>query len=175
MFTGRTDAEAETPILWPHDVKSQFIRKDWCWERLKTGGEENDRRWDGWMASPTQWTWVWASSGNWWWTGKPGMLQSMGLQRVRHDWATELNWQREWISRTTSKKKPDTHTDSVHSVWKFKKSKVLITQIKTVAAQDGWGSIERGWKGTFGVMETSVLIIADIDQTSLHCVLKICM
>ena len=51
-----------------------------------------DRRWDGWMPSPIQWTWVWASSGNWWWTGKPGVLQSMGSQRVGHDWATELNW-----------------------------------------------------------------------------------
>ena len=49
-------------------------------------------RWDGWMASPTQWTWVWVSSGSWWWTGKPGVLQFMGSQRVGHDWATELNW-----------------------------------------------------------------------------------
>ena len=56
------------------------------------GRERDDRRWDGWMASPTQWTWVWVSSGSWWWTGRPGMLQSMGLQRVRQDWATELNW-----------------------------------------------------------------------------------
>ena len=63
-----------------------------CWERLKAGGEGGNRGWDGWMASPTRWTWVWASSGIWWWTGKPGMLQSMGSQRVRHDWATELNW-----------------------------------------------------------------------------------
>ena len=55
-------------------------------------GEGDYRGWDGWMASPTQWTWVWASSGSWWWTGKPGMLQSMGSQRVRHNWATELNW-----------------------------------------------------------------------------------
>ena len=64
----------------------------WCWERLKAGGEGDDRGWDGWMASPTQWTWVWVNSGSWWWTGRPGMLQSMGSQRVRHDWATELNW-----------------------------------------------------------------------------------
>ena len=64
----------------------------WCWERLKAGGEGDDRGWDGWMASPTQWTWVWVSSGSWWWTGRPGGLQSMGLQRIRHDWATELNW-----------------------------------------------------------------------------------
>ena len=56
------------------------------------GEEGDDRGWDGWMASPTQWTWVWASSGSWWWTGKPGVLQSLGSQRVRHDWVTELNW-----------------------------------------------------------------------------------
>ena len=63
-----------------------------CWERLRVGGEGDDRGWDGWMASPTQWTWVWVSSGSWWWTGRPGMLQSMGSQRIGHDWATELNW-----------------------------------------------------------------------------------
>ena len=56
------------------------------------GGEGDDRGWDGWMASPTRWTWVWASFGSWWWTGKPGVLQSMGSQRVRQDWATQLNW-----------------------------------------------------------------------------------
>ena len=56
------------------------------------GGKGDDRGWDGWMASPTQWTWVWVSSGTWWLTGRPGVPQSMGLQRVRHDWATELNW-----------------------------------------------------------------------------------
>ena len=62
--------------------------------RLKAGGEGDDRGWDGWMASPTQWTWVWASFRSWWWTGKPGVLQSMGSQRVGYDWATELNWTR---------------------------------------------------------------------------------
>ena len=67
-------------------------KRSWCWERLKTGGEGDDRRWDGWMASPTRWTWVWASSGSWW-TENPGMLQSTGLQRVGHNWATELNWE----------------------------------------------------------------------------------
>ena len=54
----------------------------WCWERLRTGGEGDDRGWDGWMASLTRWTWVWASSGSWWWTGKPGMLQSMGHKEL---------------------------------------------------------------------------------------------
>ena len=67
-------------------------KRPWCWERLKAGGEGDDRGWDGWMASWTQWTWVWVSSGSWWWTGKPGMVQSMGSQRVRYEWATELNW-----------------------------------------------------------------------------------
>ena len=62
-----------------------------CWERPKAGGVMDDRFWVGWMISPTRWTWVWASSGSWWWTGKPCVLQSMGSQRVRHDWATEMN------------------------------------------------------------------------------------
>ena len=65
-------------------------KRPWCWERLKAGGERDNRGWDGRMASLTRWTWVWAGSGSWWWTGKPGLLQSMGLQRVRHNWATEL-------------------------------------------------------------------------------------
>ena len=64
----------------------------WCWEELGARGEGDDRGWDGWMASLTQWTWVWVSSGSWWWTGRPGVLRFMGSQRVRHDWATELNW-----------------------------------------------------------------------------------
>ena len=67
-------------------------KRPWCWEGLGAGGEEDDRGWDAWMASPTQWTWVCVDSRNWWWTGRPGMLQFMGLQRVRHDWETELNW-----------------------------------------------------------------------------------
>ena len=64
----------------------------WCWEGLGAGGEGDDRGWDGWMASPTRWTWAWVNSGSWWWTGRPGMLQFMGSQRVGHNWATELNW-----------------------------------------------------------------------------------
>ena len=73
----------EEPTLW---------KRPWCWERLKARGEGDDRLWDGWMASLTQRTWVWVGSGSWWWTGKPGVLQSMGSQRVGHDWMTELNW-----------------------------------------------------------------------------------
>ena len=67
-------------------------KRPWCWERLKTGGERDDRGWDGWMASLTQQTWVWINSRSWWWTGRPDVLQFMGLQRVGHNWATELNW-----------------------------------------------------------------------------------
>ena len=81
---------SNTLATWWQEVT--HWKRPWCWERLKVGGEGHDRGWDGWMASPTQRTWVWASSGSWWWTGRPGMLQSMGSQRVRHDGATELNW-----------------------------------------------------------------------------------
>ena len=70
-------------------------KRPWCWERLKAGGEGDGRGWDGRMTSLTQWTWAWVNSGSWWWTGKPGMLQPRGSQRVGHDWATELNWTEE--------------------------------------------------------------------------------
>ena len=92
VFIGRTDVEAETPILWPPDVNSWLIRKDpdagKDWGQEEKGTTEDD----GWMASPTQWTWVWVDSGSWWWTGRPGVLRFMELQRVGHDWVTELNW-----------------------------------------------------------------------------------
>ena len=90
IFIGRTDAEAETPILWPPEAKNWLIGKDlvagrdWRWEEMGTT--------DGWMSWPTQWTWVWVSSRSWWWGGRPGKLQAMGSQRVRYDWLTELSW-----------------------------------------------------------------------------------
>ena len=67
-------------------------KRPWCWERLRAGREGDNRGWDGWMVSLTWWTWVWLNSRSWWWTGRPGVLQSMGSQGVGHDWATELNW-----------------------------------------------------------------------------------
>ena len=95
IFIGRTDAKVETPILWPTWCEEMtHWKRLWCWEGLKEGGEGDDQGWDGWMASPIQWTWVWLNSGSWWWTWRPGMLQSMGSQRVGHDWATELNWRK---------------------------------------------------------------------------------
>ena len=97
VFIGRTDVEAETPILWPRDAKRCLIWDStpsfpWCWERLRAGGEGDNRGWDGWMASLARWTWIWVDSRSWWWTGRPGVLWFMGSQRVGYDWATELNW-----------------------------------------------------------------------------------
>ena len=92
VFFGRHDAKAETPVLWPPHEKTWLIGKDsdagrdWGQEEKGTSG------WDGWMASLSRWMWVLVNSGSWWWTGRPGMLQFMGLQKVRHDRATELNW-----------------------------------------------------------------------------------
>ena len=73
-------------LIWITDS----LEKPWCWERLKAGGEGDDKGWDGWTASLTQWTWVWADSGSWWRTGRPGVLQSTGLQRAGHNWVTGL-------------------------------------------------------------------------------------
>ena len=81
VFIGRTDAEAETPILWPLHAKSWLIGKDPdAGEGLGAEGQGDNRGWDGCMASPTQWTWVWVNFRSWWWTGRPGMLRFMELQ-----------------------------------------------------------------------------------------------
>ena len=97
VFIGRTDAEAEAPAsaLATSCKELTYWKRPWCWEGLGAGGEGDNRGSDGWMASLTRWTWVWINSGSWWWTGRPGVLRFMGLQRVRHDWATELDWR--WI------------------------------------------------------------------------------
>ena len=80
MFIGRADTEAKASVLWPPDAKSWLTGKDPDAGKDRAGGEEGDREWDGWIASPTQWTWVWTNSGRWWRTEKPSVLQSMGLQ-----------------------------------------------------------------------------------------------
>ena len=81
---------SNTLATWCEELT--HLKRPWCWERLRAGREGDDRGWDGWMASPTQWTWVWVNSGSWWWTGRLGVLRFMGSQGVGHDWATELNW-----------------------------------------------------------------------------------
>ena len=97
-----------TPVFWPgefHELYSPWGHKEGMTEV-----------WDGWMASLTQWTWVWASSRSWWWTGKPGRLQSMGSQRVRHDWETELNW-RSWRWSPHERKDCSYKGDSTEFPW----------------------------------------------------------
>ena len=76
-------------LLQHHSSKASVL---WHSALLGAGGEGNNKGWDGWMVSPTQWTWVWVNSGSWWWTGRPGVLKFIGSQRVGHDWVTELNW-----------------------------------------------------------------------------------
>ena len=94
VFIGRTSWcwswNSNTLATWCEELI--HWKRLWGWERLKAEGEGVDRGWDGSVASPTQWTWVWVDSGGWWWTGRPGVLWFMGSQRVGHDWATELNW-----------------------------------------------------------------------------------
>ena len=114
ICTGRTDAEA--PILWPPDAKRKIIgKRPWCWERLRARGEAGNIGWDGWMTSLIQWTWVCANSRRQWRTGKPGVLPSMGSQRVRHHWATEQKLKItsfDWLMFTYSTSKI---TNKIHS------------------------------------------------------------
>ena len=92
VFIGRTDAKAETQYFGHLMWRTDTLKRPWIWEGLKAGGEGEDRGWDVWMASPIQWTWIWEHSGSWWWTGWPGILWFMGLQRVRCNWVIKLNW-----------------------------------------------------------------------------------
>ena len=113
VYIGRTDVEGETPILWRFEGETPIIwqylmrradsfEKTLMLERLRAGGEGDNRGWGGWMASLTQWTWVWVDSRSWWWTGRPGVLRFMGSQRVGHDWATELNWDSHFLNKVES-------------------------------------------------------------------------
>ena len=85
VFIGRTDGNWNPNTLATWCEELTHLKRPWSWKRLKAGAEGDIRGWDGWMASPTQWTWVWVNCGSWWWTERPGMLQSMRLQRLRHD------------------------------------------------------------------------------------------
>ena len=118
------DYSSNTLATW---FEMTHLKRPWCWERL-TLGEGDDRRWDGCMASLTQWIWVWVNSGSWWWTGKPGMLQSTGSQRVRHDWATELNWLWGIILDDISETEKDQYSmvSLTVGIWKKKKKVKLL-------------------------------------------------
>ena len=110
VFFGRNDAEAKTPVFCPPHVEELTHGKRlWCWEGLGAEGEEDNRRWDVWMASSTQWMWVWVNSGSWWWTGRPGMLRFMGSQKVGHDWATELKG---WVMENEKNQQRDQNITS---------------------------------------------------------------
>ena len=89
---------SNTLATWHKELT--HLKRPWCWERLRAQGEGDNRGWDGWMASPTQWTWVRVNSGSWRRTGRPGVLQ--GLQRIGYGWATELNWNHLWASWPTT-------------------------------------------------------------------------
>ena len=102
-------------LMW----RTDSLERPWCWERLKAGGEGDRRGWDGWIASPTGWTWVWSSSGSWWWTRKSSVLLSMGLQIVRQDWVTEPNWT-VWEKEAHSRRKVRSHFDYIKPLSKKK-------------------------------------------------------
>ena len=106
-----------------------YWKRPWCWETLKARGEGDDRGWDGLMASLTRWTWVWVSSGSWWWTGKADVLQSMGSQSFRHDWTTELNWAI-LFSKGSSPPKDQTRVSCIagrfFTIWATRKTPKLI-------------------------------------------------
>ena len=119
VFFGRNDAKAETPVLWPCEELTHWKRL-WCWEGLGAGGEGDDRGWDDWMASLTRWTWVLVNSGSWWWTGRPGVLRFMGLQRVGHDWATELNW--------TEEETESLPLSLLSDMWRYKEKATICNQ-----------------------------------------------
>ena len=155
IFIGRSDVETETPILWPLDAKNWLIwkdpdaGKDLRWEE-KGMTEDEMVRWHHW----TQWTWVWVNSGSWWCTGNLGMLQTMRSQRVRHDWAAELNWTGPWFLYFSLSLPPHHHkhgeccelrvweggtgaqqhpqTDSFQSSWSLKKENLFCFAIVTM-------------------------------------------
>ena len=104
IFIGRTDAKAETPKLWPPDVKSWLIWKDPVAGKDWRQEEKGMTGWEGWMASPTQWTWIWVNSGSWWWTGRRECASVHGIAKIR-TWLSELNWTElisfQWLSFLT--------------------------------------------------------------------------
>ena len=141
VFFGRNDAKAEIPVLWPPYAKSWLIGKDSDARRDWGQEEKGTTEDDGWMASPTRWTLVWVNSRSWWWTGRHGVLQFMGLQRVRHDWVTELNWR--VILRKIAKLNPLSHP--IHKCGIFFN---LFRQFRNVYFSSTW-NLSSPWKILF--------------------------
>ena len=138
MFIGSAGVDAETPInLTTCCEELTHWKRPWCWEGLRAGGERDDRGWDGWMASPTRWTWVWVNSRSWWWTGRPGVLQFTRSQRVGHDWATELNWT-DWTTETGEIVKglpifmPERKALRFPQLWDYKKFPLIVGTLKMI-------------------------------------------
>ena len=150
------------------------LKRPWCWERWKAGGKGDDRGWDGWMASPTQWTWVWVNSGSWWWTGRPSVLQSMGSQRVGHDWATELDWTelKEHRKGTRNIFVPQQFRETTpRAIW-FSHNKVFhltlvlyFPSTQSLKERTWWGQRKNDWVGT-GDKHHSILYLEP------HCILS---
>ena len=121
-------------------------KRPWCWEGLGAGGEGDDRGWDGWMASLTQWTWVWVNSRSWWWTGRPGVLWFMGLQSVRHDWATELNWCVRHLCKYTIINTGYVLPNSTYECLCVKKFSMKVNKVKF------WRNYGNKWKTTTKIL-----------------------
>ena len=140
ILIGRTDAEPEAPIPWLPSARNWLIGKDpdagkdWRWEE-----KGDDRGWDGWMASLTQWTWGLANSRSWWWIGRPFVLQYMGFQRVRHDWVTELSWTD--LMAQMAKNLPEMLETQVWFLgWKNPLEKGIVTPSSILAWRIPWRS-----------------------------------
>ena len=126
--------------------KPTHWKRPWCWKRLKAGGEGDDIGWDGWMAPPTQWSWDWANSWNQWSTQKPGTLQSMGLQRIRHNLATEQQ-QQGWDQRATDPKSLLCH-DKKFGFYSISTGGLLgyVKQISIIIWLSGCWAENRWWR-----------------------------
>ena len=114
-------------VTWWEELAHR--KRPWCWEGLGAGGEGDDRGWDGWMVSLTQCTWVWANSGRWWRTGKSSMLQSMGLQRDKNNWATELNWTESFAT-----------TVKMRNIWHWLWNQFQVNILKDLSFNGIWRS-----------------------------------
>ena len=142
-------------------------KKLWCWEGSGAGGEGDDRGWDGWMASPTWWTWVWVNSRSWWWTGRPGVLQFMGSQTVGHDWVTELNWTEDiktminiryhTVKHEASEYKTRPHNIGRNEVWKENQMEsLLLRELSKMKPGSHWESMTYAHLSPVGIWTLTI-------------------